>query len=63
MSEALYVSRCRIESPEPLHRTAHLETGVTVDMGVHGAICEHYRLRPEKEWTLPVDYVVAAAGG
>lgn len=63
MSETLYVSRCRIESPAPLHRTARLETGVTVDMGVHGPIREHYRLTPERELTLPVDYVVAAAGG
>jgi len=61
--QPLYVSTATIESAGPLHRHATLPLGATVDMGVHGAIREHFRLNPERELPLPVDYIVAATGG
>ena len=63
MQEPFYVSRCTIEQPGPLHRRARLESGVTFDMGVHGPVVSLYRLTPPRELPLPVDYIVAAAGG
>ena len=63
MSEALYTSRCTVEVLGSLHRRATLETGQTFEMGVHGPIREFYRLEPERELPLPVDYIVAAAAG
>lgn len=63
MSEPLYVSRCTIEKRASLHRTAQLPLGFTADFGVHGPIVTHYRLSPERELPLPVDHIVAAAGG
>lgn len=61
--EPLYVSRVTLESAGHLRRRAHLPLGGAIEMGVHGPIVEHYRLTPEREVALPVDYVVAAAGG
>jgi hypothetical protein len=63
MTEPLYVSRCRIEARDRLHRHATLVLGASADFGVHGAIREHYRLDPPRELPLPVDYIVAATGG
>jgi len=63
MTDSLYTSRSRIEALGPLHRRAHLPLGASADFGVHGAIRELFRLAPERELPLPVDYVVAAAGG
>jgi len=63
MSEAPYVSRCRIEKVEGLHRRARLATGETFDFGVHGPIKELFRLEPKRDLPLPVDYIVAATGG
>ncbi len=63
MGEPIYVSRARIEKIGGVHRRAHLESGAVVDYGVHGAIKAHYRLDAEADLPLPVDYVVAAAGG
>ena len=63
MSDALYVSRATIENPGRLHRRARLATGEVADLGVHGPIRAFYRLEPDRERPLPVDYVVAAAGG
>ena len=63
MTEPVYVSRITLEKAGSLHRRAHLPLGVTVDMGVHGAIVPFYKLRPERELPLPVDYIVAATGG
>jgi hypothetical protein len=63
MSEALYTSRCTVQVPGSLRRRATLETGQTFEMGVHGPIREFYRLEPERELPLPVDYIVAATAG
>lgn len=63
MSDPLYLSRCTIEKRGSLHRVAHLPLGVDADFGVHGPIVAHYGLRPEREFPLPVDHIVAAAGG
>ena len=62
-SEALYIARARIEKVSGLLRRARLATGDQIEMGVHGPIREFYALHPEREAALPVDYVVAAAGG
>jgi len=61
--EPLYVSRVTLESSGHLQRRATLPLGGAIEMGVHGPIVQHYRLAPERERVLPVDYVVAAAGG
>jgi hypothetical protein len=58
-----YVSRARVEIVQGLHRRAHLALGTTADFGVHGPIKELFRLEPERELPLPVDYIVAAAAG
>jgi len=63
MGEPLYVSHVRLEKLGSLHRRAHLPLGVSADMGVHGAIVPFYKLAPERELPLPVDYIVAAAAG
>ena len=58
-----YVVSARIEKVKGVHRRAHLESGSSVDFGVHGAIKEYYKLQDAPDLPLPVDYVVAAAGG
>lgn len=63
MSEPIYVARAEIEKVRGVQRRARLETGVVLDLGVHGPIMEHYRLTPDAEAPLPVDFIVAAAGG
>lgn len=63
MSEFDYVSRCRVERVGGLHRRAHLALGATADFGVHGAIKDLFRLAPDRELPLPVDYIVAATAG
>jgi hypothetical protein len=63
MSDPLYVSRVVLEKAGSLHRRARLATGEVLDMGVHGPIVAFYRLAPERELPLPVDYIVAATGG
>lgn len=60
MSEPFYLSRVRVEKVEGVHRRAHLEAGVSFDVGVHGPIKAHYRL-DGPDLPLPVDYLVAAA--
>ena len=62
MSEPLYVARASIEKIEGTHRRARLETGQTVEFGVHGAIKKHFGLTDAKDLPLPVDYIVAATG-
>lgn len=62
MTEPVYVSQAHIEIIDGVHRRARLDAGVTLELGVHGPIKEHYRLESE-DLPLPVDYVVAAAGG
>lgn len=63
MAEPLYVSTCTVDNAGSLHRRAVLATGETADFGVHGPIMELFNLAPERRLPLPVDYVVAAAGG
>ena len=62
-SEPLYTSRIRLDKLGSLHRRAHLPLDASVDMGVHGPIVPFFRLNPERELPLPVDYIVAATGG
>jgi hypothetical protein len=62
MTDPFYVSHARVEKIDGVHRRAHLEVGTTFDIGVHGAIKEHYRI-DAKNLPLPVDYVVACTAG
>lgn len=62
MSDPFYVSRSSIRKVHGVHRRARLEAGGEFDMGVHGVVKEHYRLEGD-DLPLPVDYLVAAAGG
>jgi len=63
MAEPLYCSQSRIEVVGGLHRRAHIVLGYSAEFGVHGPIKDHYKLSPEREFPLPVDYLVAATGG
>jgi len=63
MSEPLYVAHSTVAKVSGLHRRARLATGETFDIGVHGPIRTHYKLNPERELPLPVDYIVACTGG
>ena len=63
MSEPFYVARATVERLGSLHRRAHLALGSTAEMGVHGAIKDHFSLAPTRELPLPVDYIAAATGG
>lgn len=63
MSEPIYLSQSTIEKVAGAHRKAVLEPGAVVEFGVHGPIKRHYKLEGEPDLPLPVDYVVAAAGG
>jgi hypothetical protein len=63
MTEPLYRARVKIEKLASLHRRAHLALGQVAEFGVHGPIKLHYRLEPERELPLPVDYIVASTGG
>jgi hypothetical protein len=63
MSEALYTSHVTLEKLGSLHRRARLPLGSEADMGVHGPVVPFFRLSPERELPLPVDYIVAATGG
>lgn len=64
MNESLYTSRATVEKVAGVHRRAQLEAGpTTIELGVHGAIKEHYKLLDAKDLPLPVDYIVAATGG
>ena len=63
MSEAFYVSRSSLVKVDGIHRRATLEEGTEVEFGVHGPIKAHYGLDSQPNLPLPVDYVVAAAGG
>lgn len=62
-ADPFYVSRCRVTRVDGVHRRAELETGVTLDLGVHGPIKAHYGLDSQPNLPLPVDYLVAAAAG
>ncbi len=63
MSEPLYVARTEVRKVRGAHRRATLATGVAFDMGVHGAIKEHFGLTDAPDLPLPVDYIVAATAG
>ncbi|HET9328840.1 MAG TPA: hypothetical protein VFQ05_18905 [Candidatus Eisenbacteria bacterium] len=63
MSDPLYVARATVERLGSLHRRARLVLGSTAEMGVHGAIKDHFGLTPARELPLPVDYIAAATGG
>ncbi len=58
-----YVARSTLEAVGPLQRRATLETGESIEMGVHGPVVELFRLDPPRPLPLPVDYIVAATGG
>lgn len=62
MSEPFYTSRVEVRKVAGVQRRATLPTGTEFDMGVHGAIKEHYRI-DAPDLALPVDYVVASAVG
>jgi hypothetical protein len=62
MSEPVYVAKAQVEKVEGLHRRGTLSDGTAVDFGVHGPIKEYYKL-DSPDLPLPVDYLVAAAGG
>ena len=63
MDEPLYVAKVAVEKLASLHRRAHLPLGATAEFGVHGPIVPFYRLTPERELPLPVDFIVAATAG
>ena len=63
MSDPLYTAKATVEKVDGLHRRGVLETGTSIDFGVHGPIKTLYRLDAEPDLALPVDYIVAAAGG
>jgi hypothetical protein len=63
VTDAFYTARARVRKVAGVHRKAVLtDTGVEFEMGVHGAIKEHYRI-DAPDLPLPVDYIVAATGG
>jgi len=64
MNEPLYTARAEIVKVRGAHRRALLpETDTTIELGVHGAIKEHFGLEDATDLPLPVDYIVAATGG
>ncbi len=63
MGEPIYISSSDIEKVKGVHRRAHLAVGHAVEFGVHGPIKTHYKLDDAADLPLPVDFVVAAAGG
>jgi hypothetical protein len=63
MTEPFYVAQAHVSKVEGVHRRATIATGAAFDMGVHGAVKQHYRLPDAKDLPLPVDYVVAATAG
>jgi hypothetical protein len=62
MSDTFYTVEAEIEKVAGVHRRVRLPSGDSFDVGVHGAIKEHYRLHDEPDRPLPVDFVVGAAG-
>jgi hypothetical protein len=64
MTEPFYVSRAQVGKTSERHRRqATLEAGPSIEMGVHGAVKEYYKLVDAPNLPLPVDYIVAATGG
>lgn len=62
MSEPFYTVEARVRKVAGVHRRVSLPSGDTFDVGVHGAIKEHYGLHGETDRPLPVDYLVGSAG-
>jgi hypothetical protein len=58
-----YVAEASVEIVDGLHRRAHLPLGHSAEFGVHGPVSRMFKLEPERELPLPVDYIVAAAAG
>lgn len=63
MSDSPYTAKARVTKVRGVHRRGILESGTEVEFGVHGAIKRMYKLDSEPHLPLPVDYIVAAAGG
>jgi len=63
MTDSVYTAIASVRKVAGLHRRATLEEGTTLEFGVHGAIKSHYGLHDQPDLPLPVDYLVAAAGG
>lgn len=62
MSDEFYTAEAEIRKVAGVHRRVTLGSGPAFEVGVHGAIKEHYGLAAEPDRPLPVDYVVGAAG-
>ncbi len=62
MSESFYTVEAEVEKVAGVHRRITLPSGQRFEVGVHGAIKEHYGLDREPDRPLPVDFVVGAAG-
>ncbi len=66
MGETRYVSKVRVERVKGPYRRAYLpaETAPVI-FSTHGAVSEHYGVRPEdvEQRATTLDYVVAAAAG
>lgn len=63
MSDPMYVARAEVTKVDGLHRRGTLSDGTALEFGVHGPVKTHYGLDAEPDLPLPVDYIVAAAGG
>ncbi|MFQ5739833.1 MAG: hypothetical protein ACE5JX_12545 [Acidobacteriota bacterium] len=66
MSNVVYVSKVRIERRSGPNRLAYLPAeSDPVPFGVHGAVAEHYKVKPNQfePHATTLDYIVAAAGG
>lgn len=61
-SDSFYTVEAGIEKVAGVHRRVRLPSGDAFDVGVHGAIKEHYRLHDEPDRPLPVDYIVGSGG-
>lgn len=62
MRESFYTAAATVTKIDGLQRRAEIAVGPPIDFGVHGPVKEHYRLEAP-DLPLPVDYIVAAAGG
>ncbi len=66
MSDVAYVSRVRVERIKGPLRRAYLPAELnSVTFSMHGAVSQHYGVRPEdvEQRATTLDYVVAAAEG
>ena len=66
MSDVIYISQVKIERQVGPMRLAYLPAqDEPVRFGVHGAIAEHYGVKPDRfpPTATTLDYIVAAAAG